>query len=66
MPSFQKRYETHQKRKAIKMLKLVIKMLESDDYNVQEFGMWSGLDGKQNCKVIVKENNFQTVLDDSG
>lgn len=61
MPSFRKRYEAQQKRKALKALKLVIKMLESGEYVVLDHGMWAGLDGKQNFKIIVKESNFQTV-----
>lgn len=59
--SFRKRYESQKKREAIKSLKLVIRMLESGDYVVLEQGMWPGMDGKQNYKIVVKDSNFQTI-----
>lgn len=59
--SFRKRYEAQKKREAIKSLKLIMSMIQSGDYVVLEQGMWAGLDGKQNFKIIVKDSNFQTV-----
>lgn len=65
MPSFRKRYESKQKKDAIQTMKNVIKMIESGDYKVEECGLWPGLDGKQNLKVVVKESQSNQVLDQS-
>lgn len=54
MSSFKKRYEAKQKNDAIKTMKNIIKALESGEYKVLEQGLWPGMDGKQNFKIIVK------------
>lgn len=54
MTSFKKRYEAKQKNDAIKTMRNIIKALESGEYKVLEHGLWPGMDGKQNFKIIVK------------
>jgi hypothetical protein len=56
MASFKKRWDTKQKNEAIKSMKSIIKLLESGKYVVLEHGIWPGLDGKQNFKIIVKDS----------
>ena len=60
MTSFKKRYDVKKKKDAIQTMKNIIKLIESGTYEVLECGLWSGLDGKQNFKVIVKDS---TVLE---
>lgn len=58
MPSFRKRYEAKQRNEVVRDLKRLIKLVESGKYSIEQHGLWPGIDGKQNYKLIIKDKTF--------
>lgn len=56
MPSFKKRYNTQQKKKAVGLLKQFSDKIKNGEVEVETCDWWEALPGKYNLKLVVKES----------